>query len=46
MDTVGTFEAAIELAKNNLFTTIHKHYTIDQWKVFSESNLANEEVSI
>lgn len=46
MDTVGTFETAIELAKNNLFTTVHKHYSMDQWKVFFESNSSNEQVNI
>ncbi|XP_036358495.1 GMP reductase 2 isoform X4 [Octopus sinensis] len=35
MDTVGTFEMAITLAKYGLFTTIHKHYSIDAWKEFA-----------
>lgn len=34
MDTVGTFEMAIALAKNQLFTAIHKHYSIDEWNTF------------
>lgn len=34
MDTVGTFEMALALAKNNLFTAIHKHYSIDEWTAF------------
>jgi GMP reductase len=34
MDTVGTFEMALALAKEKLFTTIHKHYTVAQWKTF------------
>ncbi|VDN29039.1 unnamed protein product [Gongylonema pulchrum] len=34
MDTVGTFEMAEALAKHRLFTTIHKHYTIEQWQEF------------
>jgi GMP reductase len=34
MDTVGTFEMARALADFELFTAIHKHYTIDQWKAF------------
>lgn len=46
MDTVGTFEAALELANNKLFTTIHKHYTVDEWKQFYEFNLSNKTVSI
>uniref|UniRef100_A0A914VY36 GMP reductase n=1 Tax=Plectus sambesii TaxID=2011161 RepID=A0A914VY36_9BILA len=37
MDTVGTFEMAAELAKSQLFTTIHKHYSVDQWKNFAET---------
>lgn len=38
MDTVGTFEMAITLSKYGLFTTIHKHYSIDQWKEFAANN--------
>ncbi|PIO54575.1 hypothetical protein TELCIR_24058, partial [Teladorsagia circumcincta] len=38
MDTVGTFEMAEALAKHRLFTTVHKHYTLDEWKAFSERN--------
>jgi len=34
MDTVGTFEMAEKLAEYSLFTTIHKHYTPDQWRNF------------
>jgi GMP reductase len=34
MDTVGTFEMALALAKENLFTAIHKHYSLDQWNEF------------
>lgn len=37
MDTVGTFEMAKALAKSRLFTTIHKHYSIKEWKAFSQS---------
>jgi len=38
MDTTGTFEVAKALAKHRLMTTIHKHYTLDDWKrVFQES---------
>ncbi len=32
MDTVGTFEMAHELFKWDLFTCVHKHYTIAEWK--------------
>ena len=34
MDTVGTFEMALALAKQKLFTAIHKHYTVAQWNEF------------
>lgn len=37
MDTVGTFEMAQELARHKVFTTIHKHYTLEQWKAFYDS---------
>lgn len=37
MDTVGTFEMALALAKKKLFTTIHKHYSIREWKEFCEN---------
>lgn len=35
MDTVGTFEMAVALHEHLLFTTIHKHYTIDEWLEFA-----------
>ncbi len=38
MDTVGTFEMAIELAKFNFITCIHKHYTINEWSDFAKTN--------
>lgn len=34
MDTVGTFEAALALSKKQLFTAVHKHYTIEEWTSF------------
>ena len=37
MDTVGTFEMAKALHKKKLFTTIHKHYSITDWNVFSSN---------
>ncbi|MFS4481670.1 GMP reductase [Hyunsoonleella sp. 2307UL5-6] len=43
MDTVGTFEMANTLAKENLFTTIHKHYTITEWSEFLSSSQHNIE---
>ena len=38
MDTVGTFEMAKVLASYGLFTTIHKHYTVDEWTNFVSEN--------
>ena len=38
MDTVGTFEMAKALSQKQLFTAIHKHYSIADWNVFA-SNL-------
>ncbi|MCL7754156.1 GMP reductase [Polaribacter sp. Z022] len=35
MDTVGTFEIAKALGKHNMFTAIHKHYTIEEWRDFA-----------
>jgi GMP reductase len=37
MDTVGTFEMAKALSEYHLFTTIHKHNTIDEWRDFVTS---------
>tara|TARA_R110002050_G_scaffold8499_2_gene31422 strand:+ start:1637 stop:2032 length:396 start_codon:yes stop_codon:yes gene_type:complete len=49
MDTVGTFEMAKALAKHKLFTAIHKHYSIEEWRNFatnsSEEILKNIAVS-
>jgi len=41
MDTVGTFEMALELAKEKLFTAIHKHYTLKEWDVFMKKAPGN-----
>nr|XP_020666146.1 GMP reductase 2 [Pogona vitticeps] len=38
MDTVGTFEMAKVLGKFSLFTAIHKHYSLDEWKEFAAQN--------
>uniref|UniRef100_A0A6Q2XQD5 GMP reductase n=1 Tax=Esox lucius TaxID=8010 RepID=A0A6Q2XQD5_ESOLU len=38
MDTVGTFEMALALSKFTLFTAIHKHYSVDDWKEFATKN--------
>lgn len=37
MDTTGTFEVAKALSKHDLFTAIHKHYTIEQWDAFMQT---------
>ena len=42
MDTVGTFEMANALAKQNLFTAIHKHYSLSDWK--NNSNTFSKEI--
>lgn len=34
MDTVGTFEMAEALAKHQMLTAIHKHYSISDWAAF------------
>ncbi|KAJ3380694.1 GMP reductase 2 [Entophlyctis sp. JEL0112] len=38
MDTVGTFDMAVALGTHGMITCIHKHYTVDQWKAWGESN--------
>ncbi|MCW3167792.1 GMP reductase [Chryseobacterium sp. 09-1422] len=37
MDTVGTFEMAVELAKDKIITAVHKHYTVEEWSEFIEN---------
>ena len=34
MDTVGTFEMAVEMAKHRCIVAIHKHYSVEEWKAF------------
>lgn len=34
MDTVGTFEAAQVMARAQLITAVHKHYSLEQWRDF------------
>lgn len=36
MDTVGTFQAALALAEKQLFTAVHKHYSIEEWNAFMQ----------
>ncbi|XP_032093261.1 GMP reductase 2 [Thamnophis elegans] len=38
MDTVGTFEMAKALSKFSLFTAIHKHCALQEWKEFAAQN--------
>ncbi len=38
MDTVGTFEMAAELAKHQIITAVHKHYSQEEWKNFYKKN--------
>jgi GMP reductase len=35
MDTTGTFEMGVSLAKYKCLTAIHKYYTIDDWRIFA-----------
>ncbi|VDK62720.1 unnamed protein product [Onchocerca ochengi] len=44
MDTVGTFEVAESLSKKRLFTTIHKHYSVDQWMEFVNRISSNQDI--
>lgn len=49
MDTVGTFEMAKALSEHGMFTTVHKHYSVDAWKEFAANNpdvLPNVAVSV
>jgi GMP reductase len=39
MDTIGTFEMYKSLSKHNIMTTIHKHYSIDDWLNFSKNDI-------
>lgn len=34
MDTTGTFEIAVEFNKYKMLTAIHKHYSVEDWKLF------------
>ncbi|HIF9546218.1 TPA: GMP reductase [Photobacterium damselae] len=38
MDSVGSFAMAQALAKHNVMTAIHKHYTTADWQEFVEQN--------
>tara|TARA_Y100000741_G_scaffold355271_1_gene330503 strand:- start:105 stop:992 length:888 start_codon:yes stop_codon:yes gene_type:complete len=41
MDTVGTFEMFLECQNHKIMTTIHKHYTLEEWTNFINNNLIN-----
>ncbi|NAX49113.1 GMP reductase [Photobacterium halotolerans] len=41
MDSVGSFDMAKALAKHNVMTAIHKHYTVDDWAGFIKENQAD-----
>jgi GMP reductase len=34
MDTTGTFEMGVALAKYKCLTAIHKYYSVDDWRIF------------
>ncbi|XP_066124435.1 GMP reductase 1 isoform X2 [Saccopteryx bilineata] len=38
MDTVGTFEMAVVMSQHSMFTAIHKHYSLDDWKLFATNH--------
>lgn len=37
MDSVGSFKMAKALAKHNVMTAIHKHYSVEQWAEFVQN---------
>ncbi|MCK5296756.1 MAG: GMP reductase [Alphaproteobacteria bacterium] len=42
MDTIGTFEMFNALRQFDMFTCIHKHYSIEDWGKFNESRQKND----
>jgi len=42
MDTVGTLEMAVELAKDKIITAVHKHYSVTEWADFLKDK--NDEI--
>ena len=44
MDTTGNFKVALEMAKNNLFTTVAKHFTVEEWTDFAAKHPETIEV--
>ena len=43
MDTTGTFEVYQELSKQKLLTSLHKFYTLEDFKHFKNENILNPE---
>ncbi|ABZ78821.1 guanosine monophosphate reductase [Shewanella halifaxensis HAW-EB4] len=41
MDSVASFKMAISLAKHNVMTAVHKHYSVEQWGEFVSSQTAD-----
>ncbi|WP_087024908.1 GMP reductase [Thaumasiovibrio subtropicus] len=41
MDSVGSFAMAQALARHNVITAVHKHYTVDDWANFVTTSDAN-----
>ncbi|WP_120512875.1 GMP reductase [Photobacterium salinisoli] len=41
MDSVGSFDMAKALAKHNVMTAIHKHYSVEDWASFIKENSAD-----
>ncbi|SES82017.1 GMP reductase [Thalassotalea agarivorans] len=41
MDSVGSFEMAISLAKYGAMVAVHKHYSVEQWADFVSANDAS-----
>ena len=39
MDTTGTFEMALQLYKHKMFTSIHKHYSVQDWEQYLGDNV-------
>lgn len=31
MDTIGTFEMAVELGRRKMIVCVHKHYSVEEW---------------
>ena len=44
MDTTGTFKTAKAFESHKMFVCIHKHYPVEEWVEFAESNPAALEV--